>query len=285
MADAYVSLDTLKGSGVLNITGTGDDSRLLALIESMSRLIDRYCNRQFYVLSATRTFDGEGTSSLLVPDLISVDASGLKSDEDQDRTFELTWATTDYLLLPSNADPTTSSNPQSRPYTRIEVDVDAGTRSVFPLGQRTVQIAGKWGWWRHLKRASETANAVADATTTSVTVSSRTDVEAGHTMLIDSEQLYVSSYTGNTLTVVRGVNGTTAISHSGGAAIDVYEYPQPVVEATVLQTSRLWRRKDSAFSGAVGMPDTGLARLAGGLDADVHLMLGQYRKLPVGVGT
>ena len=285
MVDAYVSLDTLKSSGALNITGTGDDSRLLALIESMSRLIDRYCNRQFYVLSATRTFDGEGTSNLLVPDLISVDASGLKSDEDKDRTFELTWATTDYLLLPSNADPTTSSNPQSRPYTRIEVDVDAGTRSVFPLGQRTVQIAGKWGWWQHLKRATETANAVADATTTSVAVSSRADVEAGHTLLIDSEQLYVSSYTGNTLTVVRGVNGTTAASHSGGAAIDIYEYPQPVAEATILQTSRLWRRKDAAFSDAVGMPDTGLVRLAGGLDADVRLMLGQYRKLPVGVGT
>ena len=94
------------------------------------------------------------------------------------------------------------------------------------MGRQTVQIGGQWGWWRHLTRASETANAIADATTTSVTVSSRADVEAGHTLLIDSEQLFVSSYSGNTLTVVRGVNGTTAASHSGGAAIDIYEYPR-----------------------------------------------------------
>ena len=203
MTNAYVSLDNLKSSGVLNITGTDDDGRLLQLVESVSRLVDRYCNRHFYVLNATRKFDGDGKPVLLVPDLISVDANGLKTDDNKDRTFETTWPATDYLLLPSNADPATSANPQSRPYDRIEVDVDAGTKQVFPEGRQTVQVQGKWGWWQHLKRATETANAVADTTTTSVTVSSRTDVEAGHTILIDSEQMYVKSYSGNTLTVVR----------------------------------------------------------------------------------
>ena len=210
MTNAYVSLHTVKSSGVLNISGSGDDSRLRGLAESVSRMIDRYCNRHFYVLQSTRTFDSNATLTLLVPDLISVDSSGLKTDDDKDRTFESTWATADYLLLPSNADPATASNPESRPYSRVEVDIDARTKSEFPVGRQTVQIAGQWGWWRHLKRASETANAIADATTTSVTVSSRTDVEAGHTILIDSEQMSVQSYSTNTLTVVRGANGTTA---------------------------------------------------------------------------
>ena len=273
MTNAYVSLDTLKSSGVLNITGTGDDVRLRTLVESVSRVVDRYCNRSFYVLSATRKFDGDGTPALPVPDLVSADSNGFKTDDNKDRTFETAWATTDYLLLPSNADPTTASNPQSRPYGRVEVDVDAGTKGAFPDGRQTVQIAGQWGWWRHLKRASETADAIADATTTSVTVSSRTDVEAGHTLLIDSEQIYVRSYSGNTLTVARGVNGTTAASHSGGAAIDIYEYPGPIVEETIIQAARLWRRKDSAFSTTV----------SSGLDPDAAILLGQYRKLPVGV--
>ena len=281
MNNSYVSLDTLKSSGVLNITGTGDDGRLRGLAESVSRVVDRYCNRHFYSLSATRKFDGTGSLALLVPDLISVDSSGLKTDDDKDRTFETTWATTDYLLLPSNADPTTASNPQSRPYSMIEVDVDAGTKSEFPTGRQMVQVAAKWGWWRHLRRASETADAVADATTTSVTVSSRTDVEAGHTILIDTEQMYVQSYATNTLTVVRGVNGTTAASHGGGSAIDIYDYPGPVVEATIMQTARLWRRKDSAFAG---FPESGQTRAYDRLDPDVILLLGQYRKLAVGVG-
>jgi hypothetical protein len=283
MTNAYVSLDTFKSAGVLDITGTGDDTRLRLVLENVSRLVERYCNRHFFELSATRKFDGGGAASLLVPDLLSIDASGFKTDDNRDRTFETTWAATDYLLLPSNADPATAGNSLSRPYSAIEVDLDAGTKSEFPKGRQTVQVAGKWGWWRHLSRASETADAVADATTTSVTVSSRSDVEAGHTLLVDSEQIYVQSYSGNTLTVARGVGGTTAASHSGGAAIDIYGYPGPVVEATIIQAARLWRRKDSAFVTATGLPETGQARSSVGLDPDVSLLLGQYRKLAVGV--
>jgi len=284
MANSYVSLDVFKSSGVLNITGTGDDTRLLSLLENVSRIVDRLCNRHFFVLNATREFDGDGTPGLLVPDLVSVDADGLKTDDNLDRTFETTWATTDYLLLPSNADPTSAGNPQSRPYTKVEVDATAGTKSAFTSGRRSVQIAGQWGWWRRLGRAAETANAIADGTTTSVTVSSRADVEAGHTLLIGSEQIYVESYSGNTLTVARGVNGTTAAVHGDGSAIDIYEYPGPVVEATVLQAARLWRRKDSVFTGTAGFPETGQTRVSGGLDGDVQLMLGQYRKPALGVG-
>ena len=280
----YVSLDVFKSSGVLNIAGANEDVRLLAILESVGRVIDHSCNRHFYVLNATRKFDGDGTKHLLVPDLISIDANGLKTDDNKDRTFESTWATTDYILLPSNADPTTREDAGSRPYTRVEVDTDAGTKADWPAGRQTVQIAGQWGYWRHLKRAAETASAIADATTTSATVSSRTDVEAGSTLLIDSEQLYVESYSGNTLTVVRGANGTAAASHSGGSAIDIYEYPRPIVEASIIQAARLWRRKDSAFAGTAGFPDTGQMRLSNWLDPDVELMLGQYRKPALGVG-
>ncbi len=282
MTNAYVSLDTLKSSPVLNVTGTADDSRLRALAENASRIVDRYCNRHFCIVVATRRFDGLGTPSLLVPDLVSVDGGGLKTDDDKDRVFETTWAASEYLLLPSNADPTAGGTSQSRPYVEVAVDVDAGTKSFFTRGVQTVQIAGQWGWWRHLRRATETANAVADATTTSVTVSSRADVEAGHTLLIDSEQMYVQSYAASTLTVVRGVNGTSAASHSGGAAVDIYAYPGPIVEATIIQATRLWRRKDSAFGSVGGLPDTGQTRVSAGLDPDVALLLGQYRKLSVG---
>ena len=283
MTNAYVSLDTLKSSSVLDITGAGDDTRLRILLENVSRQADRHCNRHFFTLATTRKFDGDGGTSLLIPDLISIDSNGLKTDDNKDRTFETTWATSDFLLLPSNADPTTAGNPLSRPYTEVEVDVDAGTKSEFHLGRETVQITGQWGWWRHLKRASETANAIADATTASVIVSSRADVEAGHTILIDSEQMYVQSYSTNTLTVVRGANGTTAASHGAGSAIDIYEYPGPIVEVVIMQAARLWKRKDSAFAAVTGLPETGQARVSHRLDPDVLMLLGQYRKLAVGI--
>ena len=73
MANAYVSLDVFKGSGVLNIVGSDEDARLLSLLEHSSRVVDRHCNRHFHVLTATRKFDGPDGPALLVGDLIAVE--------------------------------------------------------------------------------------------------------------------------------------------------------------------------------------------------------------------
>ncbi len=284
MTNAYVSLDTLKSSGVLNITGARDDARLRSLAESVSRMIDRYCNRRFFALSATRKFDGDGSARLLLPDLISVNRSGLKTDDNMDGSFETTWLMDDYILLPSNADPANSGNPESRPYTAVEAARRPGGKTRFPAGRETVRISGVWGWWRHLKRAPETAGAIPDATTTTLTLSARVGVEAGHTILIGAEQIYVESCSGDSLTARRGVNGTTASSHADGAPIDIYEYPGPIVEAVIIQAARLWKRKDGAFGGAGGFHDERRAESSSGLDPDAALLLAQYRKAAVGVG-
>ena len=279
MTNAYVSVDMLKSSGALNITGSADDTRLRLVIEGVSRQIDAYCNRHFFELSATRKFDSNGGQELLLPDLVSIDASGLKTDDDKDRTFETTWAASDYLEEPANADPT-GGHDLSRPVTRISVDADAGAKSAWPAGRQTVQIAGKWGFWRRLLTAAETLNEALDATETAVDVSSRADVEAGHTILIAAEQMYVRSYSANTLTVVRGVNGTIAGTHSTGAAISVYQYPSPVGEASLLQSARLWKRKDSPMLGTERSPDS---RGVAALDPDVTALLSPYRRLGVAV--
>ena len=129
MANAYADLTTLKSAGVLNIAGTGSDTRLRELLEATSRLVDRYCNRHFWVRVATLKFDGDGGTELAVQDLISV--TSLKSDDDKDRSFETTWAATDYLLYPPNADPIKE---WGRPYTRVLVDTEAGNEDVFTKG-------------------------------------------------------------------------------------------------------------------------------------------------------
>ena len=269
MANAYVSLDVFKGSGVLNIVGSDEDGRLLSVLEHASRVVDRHCNRHFHVLAAARKFDGPDGPTLLVPDLVAVDPEGLRTDEDGDREYETTWRASDFLLLPSNADPENASNPQSRPYGRIEAFAYAGDRTSWPSGRQRVSISGLWGWWRHLRRAKETANAF-DASTSEVVVSDRADVEAGHTVLIESEQLFVRSYAGNTLTVDRGVNGTSAAAHGAGSAIDVYEYPGPVAEAALIMAARL--------RGGRGHGNGGL------FDADLMALLGPYRRPALGTG-
>jgi hypothetical protein len=277
--NSYVSVDLLKSSSVLNVTGTGDDTRLRLLAESQSRLIDRLTNRHFYSLTAARTFDAVNGYFLNVSDLASI--TSLKTDENVDRTFEVTWATTDYLLRPNNADPTTRGNSNSRPYTQIIVDSN-GSRSSFPLGFQTIEVTGEWGYWLHKATATETADAIASTTAKTFSLSARTDVEAGHTILIDTEQLYVQSYSGNTVTVARGVNGTTAATHSSGAAVSIYEYPEPVVEATIIQVGRMWKRKDSSYANAIGL-EGGLLEIFRGIDQDVKQAVRPYRKIAIGV--
>ncbi len=273
----YATLQEMKAPGALQITAIGLDPRLLTMIEDVSRMVDDLVGRHFYELAATRVFDGDGGSSLLLDDLISIDTSGLKTDDNKDRTFESTWALTDYLLRPNNADPANRGNPRSRPYWEIVVD-PSGTKAEFTFGMRTIEVAGKWGYWEHLKRAVETADTIADGTTTTINVSAaRTDIVVGHTIKIDDEQLYVNGSRGDELTVDRGVNGTTGASHSNAAAIDIYEYPATIREATMIQTSRLWRRRESAFANAVGFPD-GTTQIFSGLDKDVQNLIKPYQR-------
>ena len=277
--NAYITVDLLKSSSVLNVTGTGDDTRLRLLAESQSRVVDRLTNRHFYALTAARTFDAGNGHLLNMPDLASI--TSLKTDENIDRTFEVTWASTDYLLRPNNADPTTRGNSNSRPYTQIIVDSN-GSRSAFPLGFQTIEVTGEWGYWLHKATATETADAISSTTAKTFSVSARTDVEAGHTLLIDTEQVYVQSYSGNTLTVLRGVNGTSAATHSGGAAISLYEHPEPVREAVIIQAARMWKRKDSSYANALGL-EGGLMEIFRGIDQDVKQALNPYRKMALGV--
>ncbi len=269
--NTYVTLEALKGPSALNITGSGEDARLLAMAEGVSRLIDRYCNRHFYAARATRRFDGGG-ARLLLPDLVRVDDGGVRTDDGGDGTFGTTWDAADYVLLPVNADPE-GGGAAARPYTSIEVAPGRGRRA-WPAGRGNVRIAGEWGWQRRLRLEGRTTGAVADSSVGEVTVPSGSGATAGHTLLIGGEQLYVREAASGTLKVDRGVNGTTASAHDAGAAVHVFEYPAPVVEAALLHTVRLWR----LASGAGGSD----GRVAP--DADARAMLGSYRKPALGVG-
>ena len=278
MPNAYVPLDALKSPGVLNITGTEHDERLLVLAETASRAVDRYCNRAFYVLSAAKRFDGSGGPRLLVPDLICVNRDGLRTDENGDGHPETNWAPDDFRLLPSNADSDSAGNPASRPYTAIEA---AGERTRFPAGRGSVRVSGKWGWWRHLRPAGRTESAVAVAGETALELADGSNVRTGQTILVGAEQMYVEARQSNTLTVRRGVNGTARVGHDADTEVFVFEYPTPVVEAALTLAVTLWRRAGSAYDALD--PARGGSTVAG-MDPLAALMLAPYRKPAVGVG-
>ena len=148
-----------------------DKSAINRAITDASRTIDHWCNvadGHFAAATATRYFDAEGSSHDVLADyqafltqsgvansatrlyldepLLSV--TTLKTDEDGDRTYEITWATTDYHLVPYDGPP----------YFEVHVDLTNGDYN-FPVGQKTIQIVGSWGVKatvpRDIRRATE----------------------------------------------------------------------------------------------------------------------------------
>lgn len=139
ITNGYCTLSEARARlGITDVSDTTDDINIEMIVEAVSRLIDEYCGRHFYKDSAdaTRYFTAEFTDYLDAGDLVSV--TTIKADEDGDRTYERTWAATDYDLTPYDADD------WGKPYTAVETAPNGNY--AFPLIAKGVQIVGKWGW-------------------------------------------------------------------------------------------------------------------------------------------
>lgn len=239
--NCYSDLVTVKDR--LQITATTWDTMLLEMLNSASRIIDNYCNRHFYVKSETRYFNG--AVPLQIDDLLSIDTDGLTTDEDGDATFENTFATTDYILYPLN----------KFPKTKIELSADSNYGS-FGYTKKGCSIAGKWGYGDGDSatpytdsgdEVEDTGGIETDDTT--ITVTDADNFAPGQTILIESEQCYISAYdtSANTLTVTRAVNGTTAAEHDKDTTIYIYDYPDDIAQATLQMAERYYETKGRVF--------------------------------------
>ena len=118
-------------------------------------------------------------------------------------------------------------------------------------GQQTLTILGTWGW-QDDKTSLSTVDAIGSTTSTSVSVSSGSGTYVGDSIVVDSEQMYVTAVSGNNLTVIRGVNGTTAATHSGGAAYYRWKYPADVVQVALEVSRTYWRSRDAGVATTFG---------------------------------
>jgi hypothetical protein len=270
----YADLTTLKSASVADFASvTAHDLFLMTLLEAASRGVDDFCNRHFYVENKTNYFDGAGKRLMLAKDLLSV--TTLKTDSDGDGVFETTFAATDYFLYPLNA------------VVKTWLDVNGnGDYSDLANGvQKGVEIAGVWGYGdgksvTPYKASGTTTAEELDASETGVDVADGTALAAGQTILIESEQMFIESISTNTLTVERGVNGTTAATHATGKAVYIYRYPKAITVATILQTLRWWKRRESAFQTAV-QTEIGSVNVYRGLDPDFAALCHPYRLVNV----
>tara|TARA_R110000744_G_scaffold300820_2_gene409942 strand:- start:774 stop:1607 length:834 start_codon:yes stop_codon:yes gene_type:complete len=272
--NSYGTLTRLKT--MLGITGTGNDTELLQSLEMASRSIDAYCRRKFYVTSETTQYRGEGNRLMLYDDLLSITTFTTLKD---DRSTEKTWASTDYELFPLG------DTRFPKEYIELADNTTAG--SFANNRRRGVQIVGLFGYGTGssatpYESATTTNDGSFDSSETTFTATAGANLNIGETILIDSEQMYISGISSDTITIKRAMNGTTGASHSTGATVYVYKYPQPIIQSCYLQAGRISKRWQTAYATTIGAVEMSPYDVTIGLDADVKRLLNQFVVMRVG---
>lgn len=257
----------------VNIPDLVDDTFVDTALESICREIDQHCRRSFFVTREARTFQAITPDRVLVDDLLSVEQ--LATDPDGDRVYETTWDPTDFDLLPDNA------RSRSLPEPFWEIATAPRGRFTFPAHRRGVSVTGLWGYYDVRRTLAATIAGNYLAADTTLEVSDAAEFQIGQTLWIGDEQLEVVTVTAAdndevppvvaSITVRRGVNGTTPTAISTGAAIQLAVFPV-VGEAALLLAQRHFHRRQSPF-GVEGTDQLGSAVRIPVHDPDVRRML------------
>ena len=270
--NAYADVSTFKSADFANLTQNDEQVRFRKLLESASRYLDKRCERFFYCWEGARYYDGAVTL-MDVDDIL--DITTFKLDQDGDATFESTLATTDYVLYPLN----------TYPKSLIEISSNSDYGSFASGTRKGVEITGVFGHGDGYTATPYKINAqtVQDnplaAGALVLTVTATTALGAGMTLRIGSEQIYIESVTNATTCVIRrAMNGTTAAAHILTTPIYVYEYPEPIWQATLILAMRAWARKDSAFQNVSGSSETGMVFVYKDEDPDVKKIIDRYQR-------
>ncbi len=260
----------------LGITDTTHDVVLWHLLDVASRVVDGYCNRNFYVSTESKRYDVRERLAVHVDDLIEI--TELAEDHDRDGAYEKTRGLTDMILYPLDSDPTSQ---HGVPHRVIRIK-SRRSGACFPLGRAAVKVTGRWGYRSH----TVSLDGYTDDSGTSVTKASRSikvddarHMLAGQTIFVDDEQMFIRSVGASVVTVERGINGTVAAEHLDGSLLKALQFPAEVVESTLLTAVDRWRRRDGvARSDDVA---AGASRSIYDPSNDVQQLLGPYRRLSI----
>lgn len=258
MPHTYATVTELKnfvtdnGSSEL---GSANDGRYLSLLEGVSRDVEGFCDRSsfgsgFGPRVGTNRYDGSAGNRICFEDdllsLTSTTAVTLLGTTAGTSLGTLT-QDTDFFLVDEFGH-------YEGPRFRELLLHGHGTITQTGTGYRVSSVPGIWGYSNETVTLTDLAAAMID--TTGTTASLTAAPEIGMTLLIGSEQLYVTAVSGSatpyTVTVVRGVNGTTAATHLVNAAVSRYRYPREVREATMQIAQRRSSSRNAGLTGDFG---------------------------------
>ena len=214
MPNWYATRESVKRA--IRTSGNENDESIDRLIEATSRDVDNLTHRWFIPKTQTRTFKwpssaGAGDVLYLDADLISVTTLQTKAQD----TSPTTISSSDYFLEPNNSAP---------PYNRIEID-DSSSAS-FEGGdtaQRSISVNGSWGFSNDTLSVGTVSSGLAsDAAATSMVCSNGSllsGINVGDTLLIESEQLFVSEKTSAALDSIL-IDGVLTADKSENVTVD-----------------------------------------------------------------
>ena len=225
------------GDRLKDVSGTGDDLRWLDILEQACRAFDRETRNPMYARVATIYPNSWNGCELWLPPFVSI--SSVLVDEDGDDTFEKTLvADTDYRTWPDGAPPNT-------PYWRLDINRNSTNIYGWPAYARRVKVTGIFGYSFETAATGQVVAAGGiNASVTSLTLATGHGIDLGETLVIDSEQFDVTALPDRlTATVTRGINGTTAATHSAAAVIYRRKYPADVVNGVIERARYLWHNE------------------------------------------
>lgn len=138
ITNGYCTLADVKAA--LRITDTIDDTLIESSVNSASRMIDQYCNRNFYSGSAgeVRYYKANDGFICWIDDAQSI--TEIKTSSTDPLIFDTTWQSGDYQVLPANR----WANGAYYPITGIT----ATDNYLFPVwaDMALVKVTGTFGW-------------------------------------------------------------------------------------------------------------------------------------------
>ncbi len=187
-------------------------------IDAGARQIESLCNRVFYPTDATRYFDWPNRQTAY-PWRLWFEENDLVTAT-QVTSGGTVIGPSGYFLEPVNSGP---------PFEYLEIN--RASSSAFSAGttaQRSIGIAGTWGYGADVDPAGATAEAL-DTSETAVDVTDSSLVDVGHVLLVDSERMIVTGRamldTGQNIVTggTTAVNSDVGITVASGAALHVGE--------------------------------------------------------------
>lgn len=265
----------LSKTGLLPIS-TASTNKIQAYLERATRYINRFCRRDFIPWVETRSYPVPFAHLDLA--IRRFPTAHLRLDQDLlealtvNNGYEDLTPVTDYFLLELNINP---KNIVAINYPKYWGGPFGSISGLQRYDAPIITVEGIWGYfdYRYPYEAwidtEETVLAPGlDATQTTFDVEDAEGTDSwgnvrfakGYMLRIDNEFMEVTNVTTqtapllDTITVRRGIRGTTKAVHTTGTEIKRWRVIEDIKEVC-LQVAKIWRESDLAAGGRLGVSD------------------------------